>query len=136
MTRGLLGGMFLFVRAAVSAAGYVFVLRPSRNEAPEVEIPAGISLEQQDLPAAQAAFVGAFRLLGEALPNSGKHEDVRRQLITAGHPWPSAGLRFFGNKGGAAPAVRGGAGLGAMAHQAAAHPPPPAAGLRLRLRYS
>src|SRR5258708_39722706 len=129
MTRGLLGGMFLFVRAAVSAAGYVFVLRPSRNEAPEVEIPAGISLEQQDLPAAQAAFVGAFRLLGEALPNSGKHEDVRRQLITAGYRWPSAGLVFFGIKAATAPLFGGWGVFGGHGHQAGCAPRTPRAGL-------
>ncbi len=117
MTPALLAGLFFFVLAAVSAAGYVFVLRPSRNQAPEVEIPAGISLEQQDLPAAQAAFVGAFRLLGEALPNSGKHEDVRRQLITAGYRWPSAVSIFLGIKAATALLFGVGAVWGAMANR-------------------
>ena len=31
--------MFLFVLAAVSVAGYVFVLRPSKAEGDEVQIP-------------------------------------------------------------------------------------------------
>jgi tight adherence protein C len=98
MTPGLLAGLFLFVLAAVTAAGYVFVLRPSRSEAAEVEIPAGISLEQQDLPAGRAAFVGAFRLLGDALPISAKQDDLRRQLIIAGYRWPSAVSIFLGIK--------------------------------------
>ncbi len=99
MTPGLLVGLFFFVLAAVSAAGYVFVLRPSRNEAPEVEIPAGISLEQQDLPPAQAAFVGAFRLLGEVIPNSRKQQaDLRQQLTAAGYRWPSSVSIFLGIK--------------------------------------
>ena len=117
MTPGLLVSLFLFVLAAVSAAGYVFVLRPSRNEAPEVEIPAGISLEQRDLPAAQAAFVGAFRLLGEALPNSGKQEDLRLQLIAAGYRWPSAVAIFLGIKAATALLFGTGAAWGAMANQ-------------------
>jgi tight adherence protein C len=95
MTGGLLIGLFLFVLAAVSAAGYVFVLRPSRTQ---TEIPEGISLDHRDLPPAQALFVDAFRLLGEALPVSGDQTELRHHLIAAGYRWPSAVSIFLGIK--------------------------------------
>ena len=43
---GLLIGFFLFVLAAVSAAGYAFVLRPSRADSGVGQIPADIALDQ------------------------------------------------------------------------------------------
>jgi tight adherence protein C len=98
MTFGLLAGLFLFILAAVSAAGYVFVLRPSKTEGASIEIPPAISLNQRDLPAAQAAFVDAFRLLGESLPLPGNREDLRRQLVIAGYRWPAAVAIFLGIK--------------------------------------
>jgi tight adherence protein C len=95
MTVGLILGLFLFVMAAVSAAGYIFVLRP-RSAASSVEIPEGISLEQKDLPAVQAAVVDAFRMVGEALPKSRNQAELRQQLIAAGYRWPSAISIFLG----------------------------------------
>ncbi len=94
----MLAGLFLFVLAAVSAAGYLVVLRPSKADRAEVEIPLGISREQQDMSAAQAAFVDGFRALGEALPVSGNQESLRRQLVIAGYRWPSAVSIFLGIK--------------------------------------
>ena len=41
---------FLFVTAAVTAAGYVFVMRPSRGN---LQLPDAITLDQRDLPKAQ-----------------------------------------------------------------------------------
>ena len=99
MTAGLLAGLFLLVLAAVSGAGYVFVLRPSQAEAAEAEIPEGISREQHsDLPAAQAAFVEAFRKVGEALPVSHDQAQLRQKLTAAGYRWPSAVSIFLGIK--------------------------------------
>ena len=77
MTFGLLAGMFLFVLAAVSAAGYVFVLRPSKAESAGPDVPQTISLNTRDLPAAQAAFADTFQALGESLPFPGDHEALR-----------------------------------------------------------
>ena len=105
MTPGMLVGLFLFVLAAVSAAGYLVVLRPSKaeaGEAAEANIPVGISLEHQDLTAAQAAFVGGFRALGESLPVFVKQENLQRQLIIAGYRWPSAVAIFLGIKAASA----------------------------------
>ena len=62
----LLIGFFFFMLAAVSAAGYVFVLRPSRTEGPEAEIPAPIALGH-DMPKGQAAIADLFRVIGEAV---------------------------------------------------------------------
>jgi tight adherence protein C len=98
MTFGLLAGLFLFILAAVSAAGYVFVLRPSKSESASLDIPPGISLNQQDLPAARAAIVDAFRVLGESLPLPGDRDAFRSQLIMAGYRWPAAVAIFLGLK--------------------------------------
>jgi len=98
MTVGLLAGLFFFVLAAVSAAGYVFVLRPSKSDSASFEVPSGISLNQRDLTAAQAAVVDGFRLLGESLPLPGDRVDLRRQLVIAGYRWPAAVSIFLGIK--------------------------------------
>ena len=99
MTAGLLIGMFLFVMAAVTAAGYVFVLRPMRDGAVAVELPRELTLEHKDLPAPQAAVVGALRMIGEVAPGGAARTDAaRRRLIAAGFRWPSAVQVFFGIK--------------------------------------
>ena len=46
----LLISFFLFTLAAVSAAGYVFVMRPARAQADEQAAPAPVTLGQLDLP--------------------------------------------------------------------------------------
>src|SRR6185437_11799049 len=102
MTVELLAGLFLFVLAAVSVAGYVFVLRPSKTEGASIEIPPAISLNQHDLPAAQAAFVDTFRVMGESLPLPGDREALRRQLVMAGYRWPSSVAIFLGIKAASA----------------------------------
>ena len=66
----LLIAFFVFTVAAIGAAGYVFVLRPSRIEASAAEIPAPIALDQREMPIAQAAVVDLFRLIGEAMPGA------------------------------------------------------------------
>jgi tight adherence protein C len=95
---GLLTGLFLFIVAAVTVAGYVFVLRPSRADVVEAEIPAGIALGQKDRPVAQAAVFDTFRLIGDAMPVSGKDAQLRQQLVSAGYRWPSAVSIFIGIK--------------------------------------
>src|SRR6266853_1162359 len=102
MTFGLLLGLFLFVLAAVSAAGYVFVLRPSKMEGADIVIPPAISLNQRDLPAAHAALIDTFRFLGESLPLPGNREDLRQQLVIAGYRWPAAVAIFLGIKAASA----------------------------------
>ncbi len=39
----------------------LFVLRPSKAEAGDVQVPQALSINQRDLPAAQAAFADTFR---------------------------------------------------------------------------
>lgn len=102
MTFGLLAGLFLFILAAVSAAGYLFVLRPSKMESANAEVPPAIALHQTDLPTARAAFVDGFQWLGESLPFPGNREDLWRQLVSAGYRWPGAVSIFLGIKAASA----------------------------------
>lgn len=98
MSAPLLIGLFLFVMAAVSAVGYVFVLRPSRNDAGTIQIPTPLTIDQE-LPGAQAAVADIFRLIGEAMPGSQEQANAARQkLIIAGYRWPSAVSVFLGIK--------------------------------------
>jgi tight adherence protein C len=99
MSPQMLIGLFLFVLAAVSAVGYVFVLRPSRTDAGTVTIPTPITLDQRELPGAQAAVADIFRLLGEAMPGGQEKANAARQkLMIAGYRWPSAVSVFLGIK--------------------------------------
>ncbi|MGA3203328.1 MAG: type II secretion system F family protein [Bryobacteraceae bacterium] len=99
MSSELLIGLFLFVLAAVSAVGYVFVLRPSRNEGGAVTIPAPVGINQPALPGAQGAFANLFRLLGEAVPGGAEQANsARLKLMIAGYRWPSAVSIFLGIK--------------------------------------
>ena len=103
MTFGLLAGMFLFILAAVSVAGYVFVLRPSKAETAEVRISRRrFRSTSSDLPAAQAAFVDTFQVLGDSLPLPGDRDAFRSQLIMAGYRWPAAVAIFLGIKAASA----------------------------------
>lgn len=102
MSLGLLLGMFLFVLAAVTAAGYVFVLRPARTGAEEAGATAGEQhdhiLDHKDLPWAQAAVIGVFRQLGEAMPGQATQQELQQQLARAGYRWPSSVAIFMGIK--------------------------------------
>jgi len=85
--------------AAVSAVGYVFVLRPSRGDSGAVLIPTPIALDQRDLQGPQAAVADIFRLIGEAMPGGQVQANAARQkLIIAGYRWPSAVPVFVGIK--------------------------------------
>ncbi len=96
MTAPLLIGFFFFILAAVAAAGYVFVLRPSR--ASGAEIPAPLVSGAREMPTAQAAVADMFRLIGEAMPGRGSHAAARRDLVAAGFRWESALSIFLGIK--------------------------------------
>ncbi len=95
----LLFAFFLFTLAAVTAAGYAFVLKPSRTEN-ETGAPAfPLALDHPDLPAAQAAAVDIFRMMGEALPTwAAPTVELRRDLAAAGYRWPSAVYVLLGIK--------------------------------------
>jgi tight adherence protein C len=108
MNTELLIGLFFFVLAAVSAVGYVFVLRPSRNEAGAAPIPApaGLdrrTLDQPEMAGAQGAVADLFRLIGEAMPGSqDRGNEARHKLVVAGYRWPSAVSIFLGIKSASA----------------------------------
>ena len=65
MTRFTLIAFFVFVMAAISAAGYVFVLRPAKVQREAAQIPAVLTVAP-DVPMAEAAVLDMFRLIGEA----------------------------------------------------------------------
>lgn len=95
----LLIAFFFFILAAVGAAGYVFVLRPSRTEGSGGEIPAPATPERRNAPMAQAAIVDMFRLIGEAMPGADTQAArARSQLVFAGYRWPAAVSIFLGIK--------------------------------------
>ena len=52
---------FLFTLAAVSAAGYAFVLKPSRTAGQSGNAPSPLTLNHPDLPAAQAGVAAGVR---------------------------------------------------------------------------
>jgi tight adherence protein C len=90
---------FLFTLAAVSAAGYAFVLKPSRAEDEAGNAPLPLALDHPDLPTAQAAAMDLFRMMGEALPPwAARTADLRRELAAAGYRWPSAVSVLLGIK--------------------------------------
>src|SRR5437868_12760075 len=95
----LLIAFFLFTLAAVSAAGYAFVLKPSRAEG-DGESPAmPLTLNYSDLPVAQAAAMDVFRMMGEALPAwAARTSELRSELAAAGYRWPSAVSVLLGIK--------------------------------------
>jgi tight adherence protein C len=120
----LLTGFFFFMLAAVSAAGYVFVLRPSRAQGGPGVIPAEIALEQPEMPSAQAAVFDMFRLIGEAMPGSqAQAARVWKKLVFAGYRWPSAVSIFLGIKCAAAATLA----IAAAALAMASHSDPSAA---------
>jgi len=98
MTAGLLILLFFFVMAAITAVGYVFLLRPSRQDG-AIVIPTPIALDQRESPGAQAAVTDIFRLIGEAMPGGREQANAARQTLTiAGYRWPSAVSVFLGIK--------------------------------------
>ena len=96
----LLITFFLFVVAAVSAAGYILVLKPARaGGATERDEESPLMLANPDLPAPQAAVLNIFQRIGDAVPPSiANRTQVRRLLLTAGFRWPSAVSMFLGIK--------------------------------------
>ncbi len=100
MTNGeLLITFFLFTLGAVSAAGYAFVLKPSRAEGESGNAAVPLTLNHPDLPAPQAAAMDVFRMMGEALPAwAAQTSELRRELAAAGYRWPSAVSVLLGIK--------------------------------------
>jgi tight adherence protein C len=99
MTPTLLIAFFLFTLTAVSAAGYAFVLKPSRTESQSGNAPLPLTLDHPDLPGAQAAAMDVFRMMGEALPSwAARTSELRGELAAAGYRWPSAVSVLLGIK--------------------------------------
>jgi len=95
----LLIAFFLFTLAAVSAAGYAFVLKPSRAQSQTGNAPMPLTMNYPDLPAPQAAAMDVFRMMGEALPTwAARTSELRSELAAAGYRWPSAVSVLLGIK--------------------------------------
>lgn len=99
----LLTLFFVFTLTAITAVGYVFILRPARpEEGPEQTTPIVLG-GQPDLPFAQAAVLDMFRLIGEAMPGKASQQAAFRSLLSAaGFRWPAAVSVFLGIKCGIA----------------------------------
>jgi tight adherence protein C len=96
----LMAGFFLFVILAVSAAGYLLVLKPSQQAPATESIPATpITWADPEAPALQSFFIETFRAIGEALPGAKDQANpIRKSLVAAGYRWPSALPIFYGLK--------------------------------------
>src|ERR1041384_8291807 len=95
----LLITFFFFTLAAVSAAGYAFVLKPSRAQGENGNTLLPLALDHPDLPTAQAAAVDIFRMMGDALPSwAARTSELRQELASAGYRWPSAVSVLLGIK--------------------------------------
>jgi tight adherence protein C len=95
----LMAGLFLFVMAAVTLAGYAFW-----NPAPEPKgtdgQERGVSLlGEPSLEGTQAFFAQAFRKVGENVPAAKEASNpMRSLLLSAGYRYPSAVPIFYGIK--------------------------------------
>jgi tight adherence protein C len=91
---------FLFTLTAVSAAGYLLVLKPLRTTGEDTSAPSIPSvLNQPDLKGPQAAVLDLFRMVGNVIPEgSSQRESARKLLLLAGFRWPSAVPSFLGIK--------------------------------------
>ncbi|MEO7144074.1 MAG: type II secretion system F family protein, partial [Bryobacteraceae bacterium] len=95
----LMAGFFLFMLAAVSAAGYVFILRPAQSNPRPVEIPTALTLPDPDEGSPRGLMIQAFRLLGEAIPGAQSDSNpLRKRLAAAGYRRPTAVSIFYGIK--------------------------------------
>jgi tight adherence protein C len=89
----VLAGLFLFVMAAVTLAGYAF-----GNRAGSIPKDRGVLAEPQ-LPGTQAFLAWAFRRVGETVPAASAASNPMRSLLTsAGYRYPSAVPIFYGIK--------------------------------------
>jgi tight adherence protein C len=87
-------GFFAFVMALVTAAGYLFLLRPAAR----AESRAGL-LSAQGGASAGGVLAQAFRRVGETVPSSaGKSRALRKLLVAAGYRSPAAVPLLYGVK--------------------------------------
>jgi tight adherence protein C len=90
----VLAGLFLFVMAAVTAAGYMYWKRESDGQDSETSV-----LGEPQLPGTQAFFARAFRTVGETVPAATAASNPMRRLLTsAGYRYPSAVPILYGVK--------------------------------------
>jgi tight adherence protein C len=102
----LLAGLFTFIMAAVTAAGYIVT---GRNRIAEEAQPGPSAILMQPDAADTAGFgviVRAFQIVGERVPRShAAANPLRSRLIAAGYRMPHAVATFYGIKCAAATAA-------------------------------
>ena len=92
----LVAGFFVFVLAAVTAAGYLLLSRrgPVNEAAPE-----GVPAMLSETPAGESLLANVFHAVGDTVVRSQKNTNtIRRQLVQAGYRLPSAVGIFYGIK--------------------------------------
>jgi len=95
----VLAGLFLFVMAGVTLAGYAFWDRASAAKENDGQDSGSSVLDEPELPGTQAFLARAFRRVGETVPGaSAASNPIRRLLMSAGYRYPSAVPIFYGVK--------------------------------------
>ncbi|HLJ14822.1 MAG TPA: type II secretion system F family protein [Bryobacteraceae bacterium] len=95
----VLVGFFVFMLAAITVTGYIFILRPMQPNARAGEIPAALAMPEPEGSITRGVLIGAFRLIGAAMPGAqAESNPLRRRLAAAGHRWPSSVSIFYGIK--------------------------------------
>ncbi len=101
---GLLIGFFVFILAAISAAGYFLIGRSSNaagsGDSPASAVmPASIGFESKPSESTGAAVLDSFRSLGELFPAARQESNpLRKKLITAGYRFAGALEVLYGVK--------------------------------------
>jgi tight adherence protein C len=95
----VLAGLFVFVMAGVTLAGYAFWDRAPAAKESSGEGSGASVLDEPELPGTQAFLAKAFRRVGENVPAaSAASNPIRRLLMSAGYRYPSAVPIFYGVK--------------------------------------
>jgi tight adherence protein C len=93
----ILLGLFAFIMAAVTLAGYLLTSKGTASDAPTSS--GSAALAEPSLTPGRAAFVDIFRSIGEAFPGANREENpYRKKLSLAGYRWPSAVPVYYGIK--------------------------------------
>jgi tight adherence protein C len=90
----IFAGLFLFVMAGVTAAGYVFWSGPPKSTDTGTSV-----IGEPRLPGTQEFFAQAFRRVGETVPAAtAASNPMRSLLMSAGYRYPSAVPILYGIK--------------------------------------
>lgn len=134
MGLGLAAAFFVFVLAAVTAAGYGYQRLFGRGEAEAAGEGSAELLAGNAPGGSRAAFANLFQSIGENFPAAkNERNPYRIRLVAAGYRWPAALAIYYGIKCGSALFLAGLLGILAIVsqHEGAAAPLPMICGLGL-----